>query len=66
MVFGIARLAPEVALELDDGAAKEGIDASADLADMGLQTHVFSRHFEAVDEQLAHVGADGLVTGARG
>ena len=66
LFFSIARFATEVALELDHGAAEEGVDASADLADVGLQTHVFSRYLQAVDEELPHVGPDGLVTGARG
>ena len=64
--FGVVPLAPQVALELEHRAPKERVDPAADLGDMRFELDVRAGHAEAIDQQLAYVGPNGLVARTRG
>ena len=64
--LSVIALAPQVALELDHGSPKQGIDPAADLGDLLFQLDICARDAEAVNQQLAGIGSHGLMARTRG
>ena len=64
--FRGAAFAAQVGLELQDGAAQQGIDPPVDFGDAPLEVDVPALRPEPIHDEAVEQGADFLVTGARG